>query len=122
MAGETEDYTNIRYSNSGVPVVHALNAISASTTSVKTNTNMPRQTVTMQVNITSSVAPTAVSTQLQGSLDGINWYNLGSAVTATANGSSIVSSSGTVFNWFQVVNTITGGTSVVLDAYVGVAA
>lgn len=120
MAGETEDYTNIRYSNSGVPVVHALSAIAASTTSVATNTNMPRQMVTMQVNINSSVAPTSVSTQLQGSLDGANWYNLGTAITSTANGTSIVSSSGTVFSWFRVVNTITGGTNVVLDAFVGI--
>lgn len=105
---------------SGLPPFVALNAVSASANSPSLDCGECHMNVTMVAILAFSVAPTAMSTQLQGSLDNVNWYNIGAPITSLAAGNTIVSNSGIVFRYVRATTTITGGTSVSLTAQIGV--
>lgn len=55
---------------------------------------------------------TAGAVQLQGSLDNVNWVNLGAAVTLTASSVQSVSATGMPFQFVRaaVTTPVTGGT------------
>lgn len=62
-----------------------------------------------------STLPTAPSIQLQGSLNGTDWYNLGAAYTATTSGITAVPNAPT-----QFLRATVGGTTVnTADIWVG---
>jgi hypothetical protein len=64
--------------------------------------------------VTSGAGVSAGSVQLQGSLDGTNWYNLGSAVSTTTASTVftpvIVTATAARFVRANVATAITGGT------------
>lgn len=109
-------------SPSGATVGTFLANVSASTTSAYVDCLTAHINATLYVIQNSSVVPTSVSTQMQGSLDAVNWYTLGSAQANTANGAYLISSNTTVFRYIRASATITGGTSVSITAQIGVAA
>lgn len=74
----------------------------------------------LQVALAYTVAPTAFSAQLQGSLDGLNWYNLGTSLTATTAGTQYVAVTANPARYLRVALTITGGTGVQVTAWAGV--
>jgi hypothetical protein len=71
-----------------------------------------RSTVAMVLN--SSAGVSAGSVQLQGSLDNVNWYNLGTAVSTTTASTVfapvVVSATAARYARASVVTAITGGT------------
>lgn len=93
------------------PLVTSLNAVTATATGAALDSVYGRETITMAVNQTFGVAPTAISTQLQGSLDNTVWFNIGAPLTDTSNGTFAVHSAGVVARYFRAVTTITGGTT-----------
>jgi hypothetical protein len=71
--------------------------------------------------VTTSAGVSAGAVQLQGSLDGTNWFNLGSAVTTTtASTTTQVTSTTALVRYLRasITTTITGGT---ITAVVGLA-
>lgn len=74
----------------------------------------------LQVNLAYTAAPSAFSAQLQGSLDGLNWYNLGTALTATTAGTQYVAVSANPARYLRAALTITGGTAVAATCWAGV--
>ncbi|TPG31757.1 hypothetical protein [Mycolicibacterium hodleri] len=63
--------------------------------------------------VTTSAGVSAGSVQLQGSLDNVNWYSLGSAVTTSAASTTtqvVVASAYSRFVRANVATAITGGT------------
>src|ERR1022692_2577343 len=89
-----------------------LNAVSANTTSGVLNTSGVFSTITLQAYTTGTVS--AFSVQLQGSLDGVNFENVGSAVTAVTFGKDV--STGALLQYFQAVLTGYSGTGTVTCA------
>jgi|SRR6516164_818420 hypothetical protein len=71
--------------------------------------------------VTSSAGVSAGSVQLQGSLDSVNWYSLGSAVSTTSASTTftpvIVTGTATRYVRANIATAITGGT---VTATVGV--
>lgn len=106
----------------GIAVFTSLNAAAATANGTALDCTLPHQIITMQVNLTSTTAPTAISTQLQASLDNVNFFNIGTALTATASGTTFTTSSGTPARYFRAATTITGGTAVSCTALLAVAA
>ena len=106
----------------GVAVFTSLNAAAATATGAVLDCTTPHQAITLQVNLATATAPTAISTQLQASLDNVNFFNVGTALTSTAAGTTFTTSSGTPARYFRAVTTITGGTGVSLTALLAVAA
>lgn len=74
----------------------------------------------LQVNLAATVAPTAFTAQLQGSLDGLGWYNLGTALNSTTAPVQYVAVADSPARYIRVALTITGGTNVQATAWVGV--
>lgn len=65
------------------------------------------------LSVTTSAGVTAGAVQLQGSLDGTNWFSLGSAqstTTASATTQTVVSSAYACYVRAAVTTAITGGT------------
>jgi hypothetical protein len=64
--------------------------------------------------VTSSAGVTAGAVQLQGSLDGVNWFNLGSAVSTTTASTTfapvVISNQPVRFLRANITTAITGGT------------
>lgn len=73
----------------------------------------------LQVNLAYTSAPSAFTAQLQGSLDGLNWYNLGTALTATTAGTQYVAVTDTPARYIRANLTVTGGVGVQATAWVG---
>lgn len=73
----------------------------------------------LQVNLSASVAPSTFTAQLQGSLDGLGWYNLGTALSSTTAPVQYVAVEGQSARYVRVALTITGGTNVAATAWVG---
>lgn len=96
----------------GVPVVTSLAAgTSATGAGTALNGNLPHNNHTLVVLTSAGV--TAGAVQLQGSLDNVNWFNLGSALSTTAATTVYsVSVANTPFQYIRanVTSTITGGT------------
>lgn len=64
------------------------------------------------IQVTAGVGVTAGSVQLQGSLDGVSWFNLGTAVATTAPGTSGANAAGFPARYVRanIATPITGGT------------
>jgi hypothetical protein len=63
--------------------------------------------------VTTSAGVSAGSVQMQGSLDGTNWFSIGSPVTTSAASTTTVATSTSAFARFVravIATTITGGT------------
>jgi hypothetical protein len=95
---------------SGVSPAVSLTAVSATGPGTVLDGVVSRLNASMQVLAAGS--PTAGSVQLQGSLDGVSWFNLGSAVTTSAAGVSqvTVTNALTRFARANVATAISGGT------------
>lgn len=110
------------YWNSGsapayiTPMVTSLNGVTASANGSALDTVNGRDSVTMQVVATNTAPATTYSTQLQGSLDNVNWFNIGAALTDPTAGVFNVSVQGVVARYFRAVTSITGGTAVTVTA------
>lgn len=65
------------------------------------------------MQITAATGVTSGAVTLQGSLDGSNWYAIGSAVTLTAAGTQVASSTSVAFRYLRaaITTTIAGGGS-----------
>src|SRR5271156_2966813 len=115
------DKNNIAYEQHtlGAAPVVSLSAQSAtSATPVALDGTVVRLNATMVVTTSSGVS--AGSVQMQGSLDGTNWFSVGSAVTTSAASTTTQVTSTSAFARFvraKIATTITGGT---VTAAVGV--
>jgi hypothetical protein len=99
------------YSLGVAPVVSLSGKSATSSTPVVLDGLSLRTVATMVVTTSSGVSAGAV--QLQGSLDSVNWVNLGSAVSTTAASTSTqVSVTAANARYFRaaITTTITGGT------------
>lgn len=90
-------------------VVMLLNAVSANTTGPVAALGTPYGNLTLAVSVTGTVS--AFSVQLLGSLDGLNYEAIGSAVTSATAGESI--GSGVLFQYFQATLSGYSGTGAV---------
>jgi hypothetical protein len=86
-----------------------LNAVSANVTGPAVNTGAVQDNLTIQVTTTGTVS--ALSVQLQGSLDGVAYENVGSAITEATDAESV--GTGILLQWFQAVLTEYSGTGTV---------
>jgi hypothetical protein len=86
-----------------------LSAVSANTTGPAVNTGAVQDNLTIQVTTTGTVS--AFSVQLQGSLDGVAYENVGSAISSVTDAESI--GTGVLLQWFQAVLTGYSGTGTV---------
>jgi hypothetical protein len=86
-----------------------LNAVSANTTGTPVYTGRLSDTFTAEVTTSGTVS--AFSVQVQGSLDGETWGDIGSAITSATAGTSI--GSGAQFSSFQAVLSGYSGTGTV---------
>jgi hypothetical protein len=74
------------------------------------------------VAVTVTGAPSGCAVQLQGSLDGTNWYSLGAA-TSNTSGTAAVSVANSPARYVRAnLTTLTGGTSPTVTALIGVSA
>lgn len=71
----------------------------------------------LQLNLSFTTAPSALSAQLQGSLDGLNWFNLGSALTGTTSGAQYGTAISQPSRYARLVLTVTGGSGVSITAF-----
>jgi hypothetical protein len=96
----------------GLPPAISLNAISAVGPGTALDGIVCRNAAIMVV--TSSAGVSAGSVQLQGSLDGTNWYSLGSAVTTSTASTTfapvVVTGAFTRYVRANIATAITGGT------------
>ncbi len=70
--------------------------------------------------VTVAGGPSGCGVQLQGSLDGTNWYSLGSA-TSNTSGTAVATASNTPARYVRAnLTTLTGGTSPTVTALIGV--
>ena len=105
----------------GVAVFTSLAGVAATTTGATLDSGLVHNNVTLAVTLSFGAAPTAISTQLQGSLDNVNWFNLGAAQTSLVAGTTAVSATGSPAQFFRATTTITGGTAPVLTGLIAVA-
>jgi hypothetical protein len=95
----------------GLPPIVSLSAVSATGTGTALDGLAIRMNAVMSV--TTSAGVSAGSVQLQGSLDNVNWYSLGSAVSTTAASTTTqvtVTSALSRYVRANVATAITGGT------------
>lgn len=102
---------------SGVAPVASLSAASAVSNGVAVSGGVCRPNHVMQVNTSAGVSAGVV--QLQGSLDGTNWWNMpgtSSQTTSAANTAYVVPIAGCSASFVRatITTTITGGTVTVL--------
>jgi hypothetical protein len=98
-------------STNGVRPIASLTAVSATGGGTALDGLAVRTTAVLSV--TTSAGVSAGSVALQGSLDGTNWYALGSPVTTSAASTTtavIVAGTAARFARANVATTITGGT------------
>lgn len=101
----------------GVPSVVSLTAVSATGAGSVLDGLTVRQNACMSV--TTSAGVSAGSVQLQGSLDGTNFYNLGSAVSTTAASTTTQVTVTSAFSRYVRGNVGTGITSGTVTVSVG---
>ena len=104
---------------SGTAGYISLSAQSAVASGLPMNGGACRNWHTMQV--TSSAGVTAGAVQLQGSLDGVNWFNIGSAVSTTSASTTftpVVNSAAQPLQYLRasITTLISGGTLTALVA------
>ena len=92
-----------------MPVATLLSAASANTTGPVAGLGQVYGTLTVAVTTTGTVS--AFSVVVSGSLDGVNWEAIGSAVTSVTAGTSI--GSGVLFQYFQATLSGYSGTGTV---------
>lgn len=118
MAFQLNNETAIQAYTDGLPPVQSLTAASAtSATSTVLDGVVMRTNSTLVVVTGAGVSAGAVT--IQGSLDGTNWYAIGSALSVSA-ANTLYHQTGTVpARFFRAVvsTTVTGGT---LSAFIGV--
>lgn len=94
-----------------LPPIVSLSAVSAAGAGTVLDGLVIRESAVIAV--TTSAGVTAGDVQLQGSLDGANWFNLGSAVsttTASTTTQTVVSNAMARYFRAAVTTAITGGT------------
>lgn len=102
----------------GLPALTSLSAATATGAGTPFNLLLCHANFTIAVTVTG--APASCAVQLQGSLDGTNWYSMGSASNNTS-GTSAVNVSNTPAIWVRAnLTTLTGGTSPTVTALIGV--
>lgn len=102
---------SVQANTNGVAPIASLTAVSTTGGGTALDGLAVRTTAVMVV--TTSAGVSAGSVQLQGSLDNVNWYSLGSAVTTSAASTTtsvIVTGTATRFVRANVATAITGGT------------
>jgi hypothetical protein len=102
---------SVQASTNGVRPIASLTAVSATGGGTALDGLAGRTTAVIAV--TTSAGVSAGSVALQGSLDGTNWYALGSAVTTSAASTTtavIVTGTAARFVRANAATTITGGT------------
>jgi hypothetical protein len=94
----------------GVQPLVSLSAVSAAGAGTALDGVVVRSTAVMSVTASGSV--TAGSVQMQGSLDGTDWFSLGSPVTTSASATTqvVASNAFTRFVRASIATAITGGT------------
>jgi hypothetical protein len=92
-----------------MPVATLLNAASSNTTGPVLSLGTPASTLTIAVSTTGTVS--AFSVVVQGSVDSVNWENVGSAVTSVTAGTSI--GTGVLLQYFQAILNGYSGTGTV---------
>jgi hypothetical protein len=102
---------SVQANTNGVRPIASLTAVSATGGGTALDGLAVRTTAVMSVTTSSGVS--AGSVQLQGSLDGTNWFALGSPVTTSAASTTtpvIVTGTAVRFVRANVATAITGGT------------
>ncbi len=115
-------YTNgvgntIQAYTTGMPPAHSLTAASATNATSKVLDGVVVRTNSILVVVTGT-GVSAGAVKIQGSLDGTNWYTIGSALSVSA-ASTVYSQTGTTpARYFRAIvsTAITGGT---VDAWIG---
>jgi hypothetical protein len=99
----------------GVQPIVSLSGVSATSATPTVLDGLALRTTAIMV-VSSSAGTSAGSVQMQGSLDGTHWYNLGSAVStdsaATVFDPVVVTDTPTRYVSASIASTITGGTVV----------
>jgi hypothetical protein len=71
------------------------------------------------IAVTVTGAPASCAVQLQGSLDNVNWYSMGSA-TSNTSGTAVVNATSMPALWVRAnLTTLTGGTAPTVTALIG---
>ncbi len=71
-------------------------------TSLKVS-NLGPLTIAVQISITSFSAAVSGTVQLQGSLDGTNFFNVGSSVSVAANGELAVTDTAPAYIYYRIL-------------------
>lgn len=112
MSYQTSNQNTIEAYASGLPPVTSLSAASTVSAGTALDGVVVRPNAVMVVNSSAGVSAGAV--QLQGSLDGTNWFSLGSAVSTTTASTVFapVVETGAYVRYVRaaVTTAITGGT------------
>jgi hypothetical protein len=118
MAFDSISGLPIAVTTTGLEPAVSLSTVSAVGTGTALDGAVVRPVAVMST--TASTGTTAGAVQLEGSLDRVNWFNLGSAVSTTAAGTTqtVVSSAYVRYVRAAITTAITGGT---VTASVGVA-
>lgn len=74
-------------------------------------------TVAVQLSISAASSPGTASGQLQGSIDGVNFFNVGSPVTVTANGELVLKDVDVAFAFYRVAFAIASGSFSVVQRF-----
>lgn len=69
-------------------------------------------TITYQVVASAASAPTGTAIQIQGSLNSVDWLNLGTSTSVTGNGVFFSSISGLAFRYYRLSYTRSSGSYV----------
>lgn len=69
-------------------------------------------TLTYMVVASAASSPTGTNIQIQGSLNNVDWSNIGSATSVTGNGTFFQSASALAFRYYRLSYTRSGGSYV----------
>lgn len=111
MAYTTSDGSTIEATTAGVPPIVSLSAVSATGAGAVLDGTVTRQNAV--ISVTTSAGVSAGSVQLLGSLDGVNFHQLGSAISTTAASTTTAATVADAFVRYvkaNVATAITGGT------------
>lgn len=114
-----DDFGNeIQAYTTGLPPVHSLTAASATNATATVLDGVTVRTNSLLVVVTGT-GVSAGDVKIEGSLDGTNWYAIGSALAVSAANTVYTQSGTTPARYFRAVvsTAITGGT---VDAWIGV--
>ena len=113
--------TNISYSADGIAPFVSINAVTTPTTGLYVSFNACRQYSSMQVSYTG--APTTVTVNLLGTLDGQNWFQLaqysGGSGESGKSGDIVWGTAMPVIAINAVLTTLSGGSAPTVTATLG---